>query len=477
MSLAAIALNRFGLGARPDAAAPPNPRAWLIDQFSAFVPRPAIIAALPDAAAMTVQYRENLRQLRQVGIGGIPRQPGDPEPPKGAKAQALAESQQKARREAFRAAYAGQVRARLALALDSPAPFAERLVHFWSNHFAISTDKLATATMGGPHEFEAIRPHIAGRFSDLLLAVTRHPAMMFYLDQAQSVGPGSLLAEVARRRNAPRQPGLNENLAREILELHTLGAGHYAQSDVAGLARALTGWSIGGFVRRPLGLDAPPGQFIFQPAWHEPGRVTVAGKTYAQDGEAQARAILDDLALHPQTARHLATKLASHFIADDPPPQLVDRIAATYLANGGALLPVYQALIAAPEAWATPLVKFKSPWDWTVSAMRALGLKDAPGNARIAPMLNELGQPIWRPGSPAGWPDTASRWAAPDALLRRVEVAGRLASLAPAADPRALAARVLPGVLSAATAAAIARAESPAEGAALLLVSPEFLRR
>jgi uncharacterized protein (DUF1800 family) len=477
MSVAAIALNRFGLGARPDAAAPADPRAWLIGQFSAFEARPAIITALPNAAAMTVQYQENLRQLRQVGIGGLPRRPGDPPLLQGAEAQKAAKAQQQARREALRLAFAGQVRVRLALALDDRAPFAERLVHFWANHFAISTDKPATATMGGPHEFEAIRPHIAGRFADMLLAVIRHPGMMFYLDQAQSVGPNSLLAEVARRRNAPRQPGLNENLAREILELHTLGAGHYSQSDVAGLARALTGWSIGSLIRRPLTIPATAGQFVFQPAWHEPGQVTVAGKTYAQDGEAQARAILDDLALHPQTARHIATKLASHFVADVLPPKLVDRLAATYLANGGALLPVYQALIIAPEAWAAPFGKFKTPWDWTVSAIRALGLKDAPGNTEIALMLNELGQPIWRPGSPAGWPDAASRWAAPDALLRRVEVAGRLASLAPAADPRALAAKVLPGVLSPATAAAIARAESPAEGIALLLVSPEFMRR
>ncbi len=477
MSITAIARNRFGLGSRPDDGALADPKAWLTAQFSAFDPRPAIITALPDAAAMTVQYRENLRSLRHLGIGGIPRQPDDPEPPKGAEAQAMADAQQKARREAFRAAYVGQVRARLALALEGPAPFAERLVHFWSNHFAISADKLATATMGGPLEFEAIRPNISGRFADLLLAVTRHPGMMFYLDQAQSVGPGSLLAQAARRRNAPRQPGLNENLAREILELHTLGAGNYSQADVAGLARALTGWSVGGFVQRRIGLEAPPGQFVFQPAWHEPGRVTVAGKSYGQEGEAQGRAILADLALHPHTARHIATKLATHFVADTPPPALVERLAGVYLAGGGALMPVYQALIAAPEAWATPLPKFKTPWEWAVSAMRALGLKDAAGNARIAIMLNELGQPVWRPGSPAGWPDAASRWAAPDALLRRVEVAGRLAALAGGADPRALAGSALPGLLSPATASAIARAESPAEGTALLLVSPEFLRR
>ncbi len=476
MSLAAIALNRFGLGARPGDAAPADPRGWLLGQISRFDPRPAVITALPDAAAMTLQYRQNLAQLRRQGVVGI-RRPGDPEPPKGPGAEAMANQAQRERRQAFAQAYGGQVNARLALSLTTATPFAERLVHFWANHFAISTDKLATATMGGPLEFEAIRPHIGGRFADMLLAVTRHPGMQFYLDQAQSIGPNSLLGEAARRRNAPRQPGLNENLAREILELHTLGAGNYTQADVAGLARALTGWSIGGFVRRPLGVAAPDGQFVFQPNWHEPGSVTVAGRPYRQNGEAQALAILNDLALNPLSARRLALKLARHFVADAPPPALVDRMAAAYLASGGQLLALYRALVEAPEAWATPLAKFKTPWDWLVSSLRALGRENVPPLQAIG-ALRELGQPVWRPGSPAGWEDDAARWAAPDALLRRVEVASRIAApLAASIDARSLAPRILPGTLSPATASAIARAESPAEGLALLLVAPEFLRR
>ena len=476
MRLAAIALNRFGLGARPDDAAPADARGWLLGQISRFDPRPAVITALPDAAAMTLQYRQNLAQLRRQGVVGI-RRPGDPEPPKGPEAEAMANTAQRERRQAFAQAYGGQVGARLALSLTSATPFAERLVHFWANHFAISTDKLATATMGGPLEFEAIRQHIGGRFADMLLAVTRHPGMQFYLDQAQSIGPNSLLGEAARRRNAPRQPGLNENLAREILELHTLGAGNYTQADVAGLARALTGWSIGGFVRRPLGVAAPDGQFVFQPNWHEPGSVTVAGRPYRQNGEAQALAILNDLALNPLTARRLALKLARHFVADAPPPALVDRMAAAYLAGGGQLPALYRALIEAPEAWATPLAKFKTPWDWLVSSLRALGRENVPPLQAIG-ALRELGQPVWRPGSPAGWEDDAARWAAPDALLRRVEVASRIAApLAASIDARSLAPRILPGTLSPATASAIARAESPAEGLALLLVAPEFLRR
>ena len=481
MSLSAIALNRFGLGARPSDAAPADPRGWLLGQLGRFDPRPAVITALPNAAAMTLQYRQNLAQLRRQGLirGGVigARPLGDPEPPKGPEAEAMANQAQRERRQAFAQAYGGQVGARLELSLATATPFAERLVHFWANHFAISTDKLATATMGGPLEFEAIRPHIGGRFADMLLAVSRHPGMQFYLDQAQSIGPNSLLGEAARRRNAPRQPGLNENLAREILELHTLGAGNHTQADVAGLARALTGWSIGGFVRRPLGVAAPDGQFVFQPAWHEPGDVTVAGRPYRQNGEAQALAILQDLALNPLTARRLALKLARHFVADAPPPALVDRMAAAYLAGGGQLPALYRALIEAPEAWATPLVKFKTPWDWLVSSLRALGRENVPPLQAIG-ALRELGQPVWRPGSPAGWEDDAARWAAPDALLRRVEIASRIAApLAASIDARSIAPRILPGTLSPATASAIARAESPAEGLALLLVAPEFLRR
>lgn len=478
MSLAAIALNRFGLGARPDDAPPTDPRGWLVGQIGRLDPAPPALQGLPGGAAMTMQYREVLGQLRRQGGGRRPAGSGQPASP---EAEAMASTAQRERRQAFGQAYLAQVQARTAVALTTPTPFAERLVHFWANHFAISIDKLATITMGGPLEFEAIRPNISGRFADLLLAVTRHPGMLFYLDQAQSIGPNSQLGEAARRRNARqtplRQPGLNENLAREILELHTLGAGRYTQDDVAGLARALTGWSVGGFVRRPLGLPAPDGQFSFQPAWHEPGSVSVAGRRYGQRGEAQAVAILNDLAMHPDTARHLAGKLARHFVADAPPPALVDRMAQAYLASGGQLPALYRALIDAPDAWASPLAKFKTPWDWLISAARALGRETLPGPQLIG-TLRELGQPVWRPGSPAGWEDDAARWAAPDALLRRVEVASRMAApFAASIDARALAPRILPGTLSPATASAIARAESPAEGLALLLVAPEFMRR
>jgi uncharacterized protein (DUF1800 family) len=436
---------------------------------------------------MAKQFREYLAQIRPFIAANVePRAAAG----KGAAAM-LADpmmatakpeaptAENKIRRELrrqYRDNYGAQVRARVISAITTETPFAERLVHFWANHFAVSADKLQTIGLAGTLEFEAIRPHITGKFGDLLMAVETHPAMLLYLDQAQSIGPDSRLGEAARRRNARRQPGLNENLAREILELHTLGVGNYGQVDVQELARGLTGFSIGGFVRRPLGIDAPDGAFVFQPGWHQPGDRALLGKTYRQSGLAQPRAMLSDLAVHPATARHLATKLARHFVADAPPKALVDRLAAVHIASGGDLMALYRVLVDAPESWAVATPKFKTPWDWTVSALRATGTRTA--DLRVAVALNELGQPVWRPGSPAGWDDIAASWAAPDALLRRVETAGRLAAVSGGAiDARALAPKILPGVLTPVTTQALARAETGQQALALLLASPEFLRR
>jgi len=463
-TISAIAMNRFGLGARPDEAAPADPRRWLHTQFAAFDPRPAIIAVAPDSPEMARQFHEYLTQIKGVA---------------GGEDKAAVQEVRKTLRAGYRDSYTALVRARLGAALTSPAPFAERLTHFWSNHFAVSADKLQTIGLAGTLEFEAIRPHVAGRFGDMLLAVERHPAMLLYLDQAQSIGPTSFIgARAALRADAKRKVGLNENLAREIMELHTLGVGSgYTQADVQELARALTGWSVGGFVRRPIGEEAPDGAFVYQANWHEPGTRTLLGKRYADRGLEQASEILNDLAVHPATAAHLATKLVRHFIADVPPPALVAKVAAVHVASGGDLMQVYAALLAAPEAWAMPLPKFKTPWEWTVSALRGVGARDLPDMKAVG-ALTELGQPVWRPGSPAGWDDIAASWAAPDALLRRVEVARAIAAtVGDRLDARTLGPKLLPGVWSPASATAVARADTPTQALALLLVSPEFLRR
>ena len=446
MTPSALALNRFGLGARPDEPPPADPQRWLLAQLEAYDPLPAAWKPLARTPALVEVWNTMQRSVRQA--------------PEGLRSGIREAYLREGRRE-----YQAAVGARTTSALQADTPFAERLVHFWSNHFAVSVDKLLIVGLAGSFEADAIRPHVMGRFEDLLLAVVRHPAMLLYLDQAQSAGPGSMAG--ARGR------GLNENLAREILELHTLGVrSGYTQDDVKEFARALTGWTLPGDAAAATGAT-----FRFVPALHEPGPRTILGKTYADEGEAQARAVLHDLVVSPATARHVARKLARHFVADDPPQALVERLADTFARTGGDLPSVYRELVASPLAWVPGPAKFKSPWDWTVSSLRAMGRRAvAPGQA--ANLLTQLGQPVWRPGSPAGYADVATTWAAPDALMRRVEVAQRLAQEAgDAVDARSLAPRVLPGSLGEATAAAIARAESGGTALALLLVSPEFLRR
>ena len=474
----AIALNRFGLGARPSDPLPPDPRSWLARQFTLFQPRPLALAQIPSRGKVIGQLADYMAEVRQAKRQMQPaafqteaaQQPVDKQP----------DPLRRYLRQSIRGDYLAMNSARLESALATDNPFAERLVHFWANHFAVSVDKLPVIGLGGLLEFEAIRPHLFGRFSDLLLAVEQHPAMLIYLDQAQSIGPNSPIGRFGAAR-AGKQRGLNENLAREIMELHTLGVRTgYSQTDVTEFARALTGWTVSGIARGPVARyigGSDDGSFRFAEALHEPGARTIMGKTYAQPGEEQAKAVLLDLAGSPSTARHISTKLARHFAGDDPPKPMVDRLTAAYLSTGGDLPTLYRTLINSPEAWASGPLKFKTPWEWSVSALRAVGQTEIEPMAAAA-MLKQLGQPTWQPGSPAGWDDIAASWAAPAALMRRVEIAQRIASRAGSSvDARALAEKVLPGSLSTATRTVIARAESAQDGIALLLVSPEFVRR
>ncbi|AIO70106.1 DUF1800 domain-containing protein [Burkholderia oklahomensis] len=455
---AAVALNRFGLGARADDAPPDDPKASLLAQFSRYETLPAAWANEPRSDALAARFADARNKTT-----------GDDPAAKRATAQAI-------RRDGYDA-YRSAVAARLASALNTPAPFVERLVHFWANHFAVSIDKGPVSAYAGAFEMEAIRPHVLGRFEDMLVAVERHPAMQLFLDQVRSAGPDSRAARRAEARHPANRRGLNENLAREIMELHTLGVRTgYTQNDVTEFARALTGWSIAGG-RGPQPGDAAPGTFVFRPALHEPGVRTVLGRTYDQPGEAQARAILRDLATARATSRHIAFQLARHFVADNPPPALTERIARAFETSGGDLPSVYRALVDAPEAWSPANAKFKTPWEWTVSSLRGLGWRDL-GDLKAAPLLVQLGQPVWRPGSPAGYDDIAASWAAPDALVRRVEIAQRLAArTGDRLDPRTLGDTLLAGSMSASTATAVSRAESATTALALLLVSPDFQRR
>ena len=457
---AAVALNRFGLGVRADEPLPGDARGWLLGQFDSYVAQPPPWAAQPSSAALLVAYGDLVRAQRQ------------------ADATSEVAARQKLAAE-VRDRYRAAVGARIATALVTPAPFAERLVHFWANHFAVSIEKPSIGSIAGAFEAEAIRPHVFGSFEALLFAVERHPAMLIYLDQVRSIGPESVAARRAAVADPERRRGLNENLAREILELHTTGVrSGYSQDDVTELARALTGWTVGA-TAAPYGTrsTSEPGRFAYVAALHEPGVRHVLGERYEPSGEEQALAILSRLAVLPATARHIATKLARHFAGDAPAPALVDRLATAFQRSGGDLPTVYRALIDSPEAWQPEAAKFKTPWEWTLSALRGLGWRDLRGQ-ELAPVIAQLGQPTWRPGSPAGFDDSAASWAAPDALMRRVELAQRFAARAGATvDARALGPQLLPGGVSPATSTAIARADSPATALALLLASPEFLRR
>ncbi len=445
----AIALNRFGLGARPDDKSPTDAQAWLRRQIDIYEPRPTLIAEQPDTATLATKL-------------GAVRAPED------RKAEATL------RRETYRNA----VEARVLHAVATDTPFAERLVQFWANHFAISAEKGVVTAFVGSFEAEAIRPHVMGRFEDMLLAVEHHPAMIYFLDQTRSVGPGSESAVRRAQTKGKRDLGLNENLAREILELHTLGVrSGYTQADVTEFARALTGWSINVPGAGDYKTDVPPGGFIFRQNLHEPWPRTIMGRTYMQSGEMAATAVLRDLAVAPQTANHIATKLARHFAGDEPPQSLIDRLAAAFKSSKGDLPTLYRVLIDAPECWAARPVKFKTPYEWTISALRGTG-RTTFQKFSATNFLRELGQPLWEPGSPAGWDDTAARWAAPDALLRRVEAAGRLERYFPnKLDPRELAPKLLARSLSDGTRMAIEGADTRITGMTLLLVSPEFQRR
>lgn len=459
---AVIAANRFGLGARPGdlAHVAKAPTAWLLDQLQGPQRTPAEIGRLGDSASVLVEVQALRRSQREMERSGE-----------------VIDPVQKYGR-IVRGHYLEQAGARYQAAIRSETPFHERLVHFWSNHFAISADKQPLPAIAGLFENEAIRPNVTGKFADLLIAVEQHPAMLLYLDNQRSIGPDSKLARRANRRQSKQTFGLNENLAREILELHTLGVdGGYSQQDVTTLAKIMTGWSIGGANERGRFADGEPGKFEFREIIHDPGRQTLLGKMYAAGGVEQGEAALRDLAVHPSTARFLAAKLARHFVTDEPPEPLIRRLTEAHIASGGDLSAVYEALVSADEPWEQLHGKYKSPHDFVLSTLRAFD--HVPERSQlIVGALDLMGQTPYRPGSPEGWPDTALQWGGADALYKRIEwsntVARRVGSRV---NPVQLGDAVLGPAFKTETRKAVSRAESLAQGMTLLLASPDFQRR
>ena len=464
----AIAVNRFGLGARPGelAGIGGNASDWLRAQLLALPP------ALPAQTLRSSQQvlSEALALRRQIEAGR--RQAA------GTVSAAQAQEVAQQRLPQFlRPIYAAEATARFAHAVSTDRPFLERLTQFWANHFALSVDKQFLAGLAGSFEREAIRPHVLGNFTDMLLAVETHPAMLLYLDNHLSVGPHSLAALRGARRGAQRRIGINENLAREILELHTLGVGGgYTQRDVTSFAEVITGWTIGGAGNGPYAYGEP-GRFVFHAELHEPGAKFVLGRRYRDDGFAQGVAVLRDVARAPATARFIATKLARHFIGDEPTSSAVGRLADAYTRSDGHLPTLYRALIEAREAWAQPLAKYKTPSDYIVSSYRGLAMSVDGGHGPLAP-FETLGQRTWQPGSPAGWPDRSADWDGASALMKRLQWADALAArLGSQRDAVQLAPELLGANLSETTRAAVGHAASSAQSLTLLLAAPEFMRR
>lgn len=496
---ALIALNRFGLGARGGAAgdlvnAASDPRGFV----KADLRRPAAVRLelpslqpTPALAEAAFAYQAEVKQEREArkaeaastsdaaGAEARPAPSADMsdkmasmDRPKKDDAKASMQASEAAQpakplnviQKTFRA----EALARLQRALQADCGFGERLVTFWSNHFCISAAKGPLGRMwAGSFEREAIRPHVFGRFSDMLLAVEQHPAMLFFLDNQQSLGPDS-------RAGLNRKRGLNENLAREIMELHTLGVGGgYTQEDVTSLARIITGWTFAG----RQGKLGPPGHFVFNENAHQPGPQVLLGKSYGDTGVAQGEAALSDIARHPSTAKFIAAKLARHFVADDPPPALTARLQDVFRKTDGDLLALATALVDSDEAWRPPPSKIRSPYEYLIATGRLLDhVPDEPN--RYLGGLNMLGQPLWTPSGPNGFPDTNAAWAAPEGMKLRLDIAAQVASrVGDNVDPRDLLELAAADAASQETRQTIERAESRQQALALLLMSPEFQRR
>ena len=308
------------------------------------------------------------------------------------------------------------IAARLIRATESRRQLQEQLVDFWFNHFNVSADKGAVRWMVSPYEREAIRPKIFGSFRNLLGAVAHHPAMLFYLDNWASTREGFSGPKRGRL-------GLNENYARELLELHTLGVdGGYTQEDVREVARCFTGWGI----RKPN----EDGSFEFHPMAHDRGSKRVLGTEIPAGGRMEdGERVLDLLAVHPSTARFIARKLAQKFVMDSPPPALVERVAQVFLRTGGDLTATYRALFESPEFWSDAArgSKVKTPLEFTVSAVRALGGTTA-GDVPMVQALNRMGQPLYRAQPPTGWAEVSQPWVNPGALVARIDFGLKLAA-------------------------------------------------
>ena len=425
---AAHALIRFGLGRKGNEPLPSDPRGWALAQLGGDDPGPAGMASTEDGLRALHADREQKLQGDDRKVPPLARE---------------------------------NSRLLVMHAVNTAKPFRERLVWFWTNHFTVSIRQGGTNAVAAAFMQEAIRPHVTGRFGDMLLAVMRHPAMLMYLDNTGSIGPNSLAG-------LRQHSGLNENLARECMELHTLSpAAGYTQGDVTSFAKLVTGWSVD--------LKSDPPGFRFRPATNEPFDQTVLGQSFPA-GERGGVEALAFFAAHTATHRFLATKLVRHFVADNPPSGAVEKIAKVLHGSGGDLGAASRALVALPEAWTDPLGKLRDPQDYMFAVARAADLPPD-RQANLPDILAALGQPLFNAPLPNGYDDTAGEWSAPEAMMRRIDWAYGYTGRCKDIDAEALAEACLGKLLRPGTQEAMHRAASRRDALTLLFTSPEFQRR
>ncbi len=449
-----IAVNRFGYGARGDelTQAKYNPKQWVISQLLPV----SFNESLPNSHAIFIAHGKFVQAKKQQKMLAKKASSSQAKSNNNTEFKKL----KKVAHTAFRDLCADTINQ----AISSSHSVSWRLFDFFSNHFSVSTSGQLMGGLAATLEREAIAPHLLGDFSDMLLAVEQHPAMLIYLNNEKSFGPNSRMAK-------KRKVGLNENLAREIMELHTLGVdGGYSQEDVIELAKGITGWSV----KRPK-RDHGTG-FIFRAYGHEPGTRTLLGKRYSQKMAVQGGQMLGDLAMHPNTARHVCRKLVHHFVSEKAPESLINKMQNTWLENNGNINKVMQTLFSADEAWLDDMQKFKTPREFVISTYRALAPKVVKSKMLLY-SLDNLGQKPFNAGSPAGYSDDESDWLGASALMARIEWSTLISGQFKRISSEKMMATAFGKSTSKNTYQLVMRAESRQQSRILFLMSPEFQRR
>ena len=463
---AVIATNRFGMGAQPGEidSARLNPKEWLINSLSNITP--------PKEAPTSIRMLQAWKQLNH--LKKLQKRINEQKSQNLKRPKQLSKEQQ----EKIKLLAAGNLlKTNSGLivkeSIQSNHSINFRLLDFFSNHFSVSAHSTSLRFLAPTFDWEAIAPNLTGPFSKMLTSAVSHPAMLLYLDNNNNAGPNSLKA----KKNS--SIGLNENLAREILELHTMGVNSdYTQQDIQELAKAITGWSS--IKKSKIVKNSIKQAFLYRENYHEPGDRKILGKVYKEvkGSNQQAISILTDLANHPKTANHICTKLARHFTKDEPDISLIKEMTSTWLKTNGTIKSVMETMILSKSSWQSETLKFKSPREFLISAYRTIpDISKTLENKDYYDNLKHLRQEPYSAGSPDGFGDTKSTWDSSDELFNRIDWCTHFSSRLKQPSSLELLKIALGNSISTNSLKVIQRAESQRQAVSLLLMSPEFLYR